>query len=235
MLVMGHRGAAGLKPENTIAALRAGMKAGADIIEFDVRLTKDKVPVLNHDFHLVRTHRSMSLISMLTLEELQKRTAGSDHPVVTLDAALKECAGKVFLNIEFKQSRSFKAALPILQKYITKKSDWKNYIFSSFSPAELSRIRQLIPEAQLGLLHHYNPFLFVRHMRKLELAAVGFHRLNINDFALNVAKRLGMFTYAYTVNRPEAAIRLAQRGVDAIITDRPDIMNKTFAKLQNQR
>ncbi|HEX6462317.1 MAG TPA: glycerophosphodiester phosphodiesterase [Candidatus Saccharimonadales bacterium] len=232
MLVMGHRGAAGLKPENTIAALRAGIEAGADIIEFDIRLTKDKVPVLNHDFHLVRTHGSMSLINMLTLEELQKRTAGSDHPIVTLDAALKECAGKVFLNIEFKQSRSFQATLPVLQKYITKKSDWKNYLFSAFSPAELLRIRKLVPEAQLSLLHRYNPFLFVRHMRKLKLAAVGFHRLNINDFALNVAKRLGMFTYAYTVNRPEAAVRLAQRGLDGIITDRPDVMSKALAKLK---
>lgn len=230
MLVIGHRGAAGLKPENTIAALRAGLKSGADIIEFDIRLTKDKIPVLSHDFHLWRTHHSAKFISHLTMDELQKRTAGSDHPIVSLDLALKECAGTVFLNIECKQSHSFEHALPVLKKYITKKSDWKNYLFSSFSPAELYRIHVKAPEAQLGLLHHYNPFLFVRHMRKLPLAAVGFHRLNINDFSLGVAKRLGMFTYAYTVNRPEAAIRLAQRGFDAIVTDRPDIMQRAVSQ-----
>jgi glycerophosphoryl diester phosphodiesterase len=68
-------------------------------------------------------------------------------------------------------------------------------------------------------------------MRKLQLDAVGFHRLNINKFALDVANRFGLFTYAYTVNRPDAAIRLAQRGIDAVVTDRPDILLRELSAL----
>lgn len=227
MLIIGHRGAAGLKPENTLAALRAGIHAGIDIIEFDIRLTKDKIPVLSHDFHLWRTHHSARLISHYTLSELQNLTASSDKPIVTLEAALKECVGKVIVNIELKQSRSFQYALPYIKKYIIKKSDWKLFIFSSFSPAELARVRELAPHAQLALMHYLNPVLFIRHMRKLQLDAVGFHRLNINKFALDVANRLGLFTYAYTVNRPDAVLRLARRGINAVVTDRPDIIAKT--------
>lgn len=230
MLIIGHRGARGLKPENTIAALKAGMKAGADMVEFDIRLTKDKIPVLSHplshEIHMLRTHHSVRRVSQFTLTELQKLTAGSERPILTLEAALKECAGKILLNIELKQSNVFKRSLPLLQPYIHKKSDWDQFIFSSFSPAELQRVRDLAPEAHLALLHHLNPFLFLRHMRKLKLSAVGFHRLNINRFALDVAKRLGLFTYAYTVNRPQAATLLARRGIDGIVTDRPDIMAK---------
>ena len=67
MLVIGHRGAAGLAPENTIEALRAGVKAGADMLEFDIRLTKDNITVLVHDFLTLRTHRQTSIISRSTL------------------------------------------------------------------------------------------------------------------------------------------------------------------------
>ena len=66
MLIIGHRGAAGLARENSLEALRAGLEAGADILEFDVRLTKDKIPVVVHDFHTLRTHRDPSIISRLT-------------------------------------------------------------------------------------------------------------------------------------------------------------------------
>lgn len=228
MLIIGHRGAAGLKPENTFAALRAGIAAGADMLEFDIRLTKDKVPVLSHplshELHMFKAHRSVRFISSFTLAELQKITAGSERPIVTLEAALKECAGKVILNIELKQAHCFRQSLPFLKKYIAKKSDWDQFIFSSFSPAELARAREQAPDIHLALLHHLNSFLFLRHMRRLRLSAVGFHRLHINRFALDIAKKLGLFTYAYTVNRPQAATLLAKRGLDGVVTDRPDLI-----------
>ncbi len=232
MLIIGHRGAAGIKPENTIAGLRAAIESGADMVEFDVRLTKDKVPVLSHDFHMLRSHNSAAIIRQLTLAELQKRTAGSDKPLVTLDAALKETFGKILVNIEIKQSKSASAIYPIVTQFARKKSDWQLLIFSSFSPAALGRMRELAPHAQLALLHHLNPFLFVRHMRKLQLAAVGFHRLNVNKFSLNVARRLGIFTYAYTVNRPDALHRLAEQGFDGVVTDRPDILVRARNKIE---
>ncbi len=94
-------------------------------------------------------------------------------------------------------------------------------------PVNSVGVRELAPHAQIALLHYLNPVLFIRHMRRLQLNAVGFHRLNINKFALDVAKRLGLFTYAYTVNRPDAVLRLARRGIDAVVTDRPDIIAKT--------
>src|SRR5688572_28324101 len=111
MLVIGHRGAGGEKPENTIAALRSGIAAGAEMLEFDVRVTRDHVPILGHDFHMLRTNRKIDFIARHTLAELTKRTAGSEHPTVTFESALKETFGKVLLNIEVKEYRSI---VPIL-------------------------------------------------------------------------------------------------------------------------
>jgi glycerophosphoryl diester phosphodiesterase len=228
MLVIGHRGAAGLAPENTLEALRAGMEAGADMLEFDVRLTKDKIPVLVHDFHTLRTHRNASIISRHTLADLQKRT---QTPLLKLSDVLDEFFGIILLNIELKGRGSGKVvANMIKKKYIKKPSDWDNILFSSFHGSELSNVRRISKTANLAMLHSENPFIFIAYHRRLQLAAVGFHRLYLNPFALEIAKRAGLFLYAYTINRPGSSLVLGREGIDGVVTDRPDVVLQDLEK-----
>ncbi len=70
-LILGHRGASALAPENTIAAFARAMHDGADGVEFDVRLSRDQVPVVIHDSTLKRTGLIDSVVSALTAAELQ--------------------------------------------------------------------------------------------------------------------------------------------------------------------
>ena len=222
MLVIGHRGAADLAPENSMEAMRAGLKAGSDMLEFDVRLTKDNIPVLTHDFHTFRTHRDTSIISHHTLEELQERT--KKQPIVPLTDVLDEFFGVILLNIELKGRGTGKVVAELVKKrYIKKpKSDWDNILFSSFRGAELASVRNTSKAANLAMLHSENPFIFIAYHRRLQLAAVGFHRLYLNRFALEIAKRAGLFVYVFTVNRPHGARLLAEQGIDGIVTDRPN-------------
>lgn len=221
MLVIGHRGAAGLAHENTLEALRAGLEAGADMLEFDIRVTKDGVPILAHDFHNLRTHKDLSIISRRTFSELQQRLR--EVPIVTLEEVLDEFFGVILLNIEVKGRKSGRVAAELLKKqYVKKPTQWENVLFSSFYGHELRAIRKVSKRANLALLHFDNPFLFIAYQRSLKLTAVGFHRLYINTFALEVAKRVNLFTYAYTVDRPRAAVLLAQQGIDGVVTNHPD-------------
>jgi len=221
MLVIGHRGAAGLAPENSLEALRAGMQAGADILEFDVRLTSDKIPVLTHDFHTLRTHRDTSIISRHTLSELQART--KPHPIVSLRDVLDEFFGVILLNIELKGRGTATVVSSLIKNnYIKKPSDWDCILFSSFRGHELTTIRKNSKRANLALIHSENPFIFIAYHRILQLTAVGFHRLYVNRLALEIARRAGLFTYAYTVNRPHSAARLASIGIDGVVTDHPE-------------
>ena len=221
MLVIGHRGAAGLAPENTLEALRAGVEAGADMLEFDVRLTKDDILVIHHDFHTLRTHKSAALVSRSELKNLQK--LDTSRPLVTLEEVLDEFFGKILLNIELKSRGSGKTTAEFLKKhYIKKPSDWDCVLFSSFSGSELVAARKISKKANLALLHHENPFLFLAYHWRIQLTAVGFHRLYVNQLALEIAKKAKLFTYAYTVNRPQTALRLAEEGLDAVVTDYPD-------------
>lgn len=229
MLVISHRGAAGLAKENTLEALRAGQKAGADILEIDVRLTSDGIPVLMHDFIAFRTHRDTAVISRHSLNELRQRF--KDQPIFTLQEILDEFFGKVLLNIEVKGRGSGKTILALVKDhYIKRPSDWDKVLFSSFHASELIAIRRASKEANLSLLHTMNPFLFIAYHRRLQLSAAGFHRLYASEFAIEIAKRAGIFTYVYTVDRPHTALLFSRKGIDGIVTNRPDVILREIQK-----
>ncbi len=215
MLIIGHKGAAGLAPENTPEAFRAGIEANADILEFDVRFTSDDVPILNHD----------SKLHNLTIKKSTAAELTKAGPIVTLEDILDEFFGQILLNLEYKPSdKADKLYEFINDKYISKPSDWDNLIISSFSTHALEDLRKLNKNINLGLLHSLNPFSFVLHYKKLDISAVGWHRLHANPVAIAIAKKLELFTYVYTVDRPKAAKILAQKGIDGVVTNRPDLM-----------
>lgn len=221
MLIIGHSGSAGTKPQNSLAGLREALRVGADMVEFDVRITKDKRVVLAHDSHMINTHRKLDFIRRHTLSELKKRTAGSEYPVVTIEQVLKECYGKILLNIELKERGAVAPLLEALAPYLKEDEDWDNILFSAFNPLILRSLRKRSPLASLSMLHYRNPLNFMAWHRILGLSAVGFHRLYTTSLSLEVAKRLELFTYAYTVNRADAAEKLIAKGVDGIVTDYP--------------
>lgn len=221
MLIIGHRGAAGLAPENTIKGIHAAVRAGADIVEFDVRLTRDGEIVLLNDARLLRTHGRKESLAALTYAELSAIT--KQHPLPTLSEVLDRFYGKVLLNIELKSRGSGEQVIKLLKKrYIKKASDWDNILISSLKPSELLRIRRMAPHANLALVQSQNPFAFIAYHRFIKFTAVGFHRLHLNPLAIETAKRAGLFTYTYTVNRPAAAERLEAQGIDGIVTNYPN-------------
>lgn len=222
MLIIGHRGSQGTAQENTVESLREAIEANADMIEFDVRLTRDRVPVLAHNLHLYGTQkRELVLLRRYTLEELQRRTKGGNHPLTTLDDAMNECFGKIYINIEIKEASAVGPTIDVIKRHAKKGKDWDSILISSFKPLALRAARRAAPHASLGMLHHRNPLGFLGWHRHLNLSAVGFHRLYVNPLALEIAKKLELFTYAYTVNRTEAAQKLTELGIDGVVTDYP--------------
>ncbi|MDQ5982022.1 MAG: glycerophosphoryl diester phosphodiesterase [Patescibacteria group bacterium] len=213
MLIIGHRGAAGLAAENTLESLQAGLDAGADMLEFDVRLTADTIPILAHDAQLHGRR-----ISSTTFADLQ--AAG---PVTTLVSVLDQFFGQILLNLEYKPLGGVDVVYKLIaEHYIQQQNDWQNILFSSFHVRPLLRLRKLSPNTNLALLHSVNPFSFVTYQRKLQLTAVGWHRLHVNRLAVEIAQKSDIFSYVYTVNRPKAAAILERRGIDGVVTDYPN-------------
>ena len=221
MIIIGHRGAAGLAPENTIASMQAGLDSGADMIELDVRLTRDGIPVLIHDKTTRRTHNENVCVNRTTLADLQADTI--DEPIPTLNDVLHQFFGRIILNIECKEIGSGSVVFDIVAPYITHKTDWQYVIFSSFYASELRAIREKSIDAPLALIHKHNPFSFVQHHAFLNLSAVGFSKLTMNPLAIAIAKKRGIKTYVYTVNKVTTAKVIERQGLDGIVTNYPNI------------
>lgn len=221
MLIIGHRGAAGMAPENTLYGIQTAIDTGADIVQVDVRLTQDNQLVLLRDSKLPRTHGIKGIVSTLTASNLQHITKTQSVPLLSeaLDAFFK----KTLLNIELQSRGSGEQLIALLNEhYIKKPSDWDAIIISSSFATELLRIRRMAPKANLALLHKQNPFAFIAYHRIVKFTAVGFHRLHLNPLAIETAKRAGLFIYTYTVNRPEALPHLEAQGIDGIMTNYPN-------------
>ena len=230
MLIIGHRGITSVAPENSLKALRAGLDANVDMLEFDVRITRDGIPVVIHDSTLFRTHKKATIVKWTTHESL-KRATEKGHQIATLEEVLDALFGKIMLNLEIKSRGGGVIAAKTISKYIKKKDDWQNILISSFMGRELRAVRKYTPHANLALLHNRNPFAFIAYHRQIGLSAVGFHRLYTNPLASEIAKHLGLFLYAYTVNNRATAKRMQSMGMDGIVTDHPERINQALKKV----
>lgn len=221
MLVIGKRGAAGLAPENTLEALKAGRIAGCDILHIDVRLTRDGTPVLHFNSSLKRTHGIDKNISQLRDIELSAITV--KQPVPTLESVLDRYFGKTLLMIELRSRGSAQVVTEMLKKRCgDTQSKWDNVILASYKAGDLLTARRISKQVPLAMMHDNNPFSFIAYHRIIKFTAVGFHRLHTNRLAHQIAKKAEIFTFTYTVNRPQAARLMEEAGYDGVVTNFPD-------------
>lgn len=220
MLVFGHRGVKKTSPENTIAAIEDAISQGADGVEIDIQITQDGVPVLLHDPTLTRTHGIKKTVSKISFYELKQLTA--DQPVPSLGEVLELYWKKTYFNIEVKSKNTGKAVVSLIASdFIKDEEDWKYFFISSFKIRELREARRLSDKVQIALIHQRVPFTYFWYHRKLRFSAVGFFKQATHPIATIVARRIGVHTYVYTVNRTKGFQIAAREGFDGVITDYP--------------
>ncbi len=173
-LILGHRGYSARYPENTLLAFREAVKAGADGVELDVRLTRDGEVVVIHDPTLDRTSNVRGRVRDKTLKEVKEASLGMGQKVPTLREVLEEVEG--LINVEVKE---VEAALPSLQ-VVREEGALDRVLFSSFHPEALLRIWNSCRRVRMGLLVEgdlkplslFNGELFSVHV-PVELALTG--------------------------------------------------------------
>ncbi len=234
--VIAHRGFSGRAPENTLAAVRRAIEGGADMVEIDVLLSRDKEVVVIHDDTLERTTDGTGSVAGRTLEEIRRLDAGSwfdaafaGEKVPTLGEVLDLVRGRILLNVEIKGE----AVTPEIEggivekvlRRVRKREMGDQVILSSFAPEALVQARQLDPAVATASL--YNKELH-RDSGPLEvMTAAGSRSFSVNarrlkPEILDACHRHGRPVAAYTVNEARKMRRLIAMGVDAIFTDYPD-------------
>jgi len=219
-LVIAHRGASGRYPENTLLAVRKAIEAGADIVEVDVRLSRDGVPVVIHDETLDRTTSGRGRVESYTFEELRAFDAGMGERIPSLEEVLR-CVrpSRAVLFIELKV---VEAAEPSLSAVKELGMENRVYIIS-FHPEALERVGSAAPHVRTGLI-------FAKTGGWMELASELGCRAVLPKYTLTTpglveeAHRRGLEVYTWNVDEPREAVRYAAMGVDGIGTNFPDVI-----------
>ncbi len=196
MKIIGHRGAAGLAPENSIRAIQAAIAAGVDGIEFDIRLSKDKELFLCHDPTLERTHDVDEHIASLTAAKIRKiKGVNGDH-VPSLLEALEEC-GDTPVFIEAKARGWAKVLANSLAKHPNK----KNFSVIAFNHQELFEFSEYCPDIPTYVLENHNTFDAINAARVYGFSGIDVNYWTMNPLAYYLAKRHGLEVIVYTANR----------------------------------
>lgn len=235
VLVVAHRGSSGVAPENTMAAFRRAADMGADMIELDVRLTRDAVPVVLHDRTLRRTAGARGRVRDTSVEELQGLDAGSwfaarytgEH-IPTLREVLDWLPPRVRINIELKTDGDRMRRQLLAERCLRDLQGTgaaPAALVSSFDHGLLALLHRMRPSLRLGILIHpvrdrgRRPSRLARRVgaRAVICSASTLHRAAADDVR---SHRLTLACYG--VNSLPSLRRVLLRGVDAVITDHPD-------------
>lgn len=223
MVRIGHRGACGYEPENTLASFQKAIAMGVDAIELDVHLSRDGSLVVIHDPMVNRTTNGRGLVSKKTLEELKKLDAGKGEKIPTLQEVLDLVAGRVQVDIELKGTNTALPVSKIIQEYVRHKG-WKysDFLISSFHHRELSKCKQLVPQVRIGVLIVGFFIHFDRYVQELDAYALIMWSKLVRKSVVQKAHSHGLKLYVYTVNNTAEIEKMKALGVDGVCSDYPD-------------
>ncbi|MEX0648155.1 MAG: glycerophosphodiester phosphodiesterase family protein [Balneolaceae bacterium] len=237
-LVIAHRGASYYAPENTMAAFRLAHEMNADMIELDVQLSKDGIPVVIHEPFLEKTTSGRGRVSDFTLSELQEFNAGSwfsdrfeNEKIPSLDEVLQWAAGKIAVNIEIK-TEAVALGEGVEEKVIALVQNYemdRYVIFSSFDPRAIFEVNRLVPGMNTGILYDRSRAALLPPSNLVNESGAGFFHVNwrwLNNRWLNDLKEHNIPVLTYTVNNERRMRQLIRRGVQGIFSDRPDLLKK---------
>jgi glycerophosphoryl diester phosphodiesterase len=147
MIIIGHRGAMGYEPENTLRSFQKALDLNVDMIEFDVHLCASGEIVVIHDEKINRTTDGKGLVAEKSLAELKELDAGKGKHIPTLEEVLDLIDGRVKVNIELKGDNTAKAVSKVIKEY-----ESTDLVVSSFNHEELKKFHELSPEIKIAVL-----------------------------------------------------------------------------------
>jgi glycerophosphoryl diester phosphodiesterase len=221
--VIGHRGARGHAPENTLLALDTGIRLGADWLEFDVQLHESGALLLFHDLTLERTTNGRGLLATQPFEALRQLDAGQGQQIPTLEEALELIEQRAGVNIELKTADgTAEAVAGVVRNYVAAGWPAEKFLVSSFHLPELWEFKQLAPEIPVGALVGGVPLDWAACAIELGAASLNLSSEFVDPRLITDAHAHGIKVYVYTVNDPAEMRMLQALGVDGVFSDYPE-------------
>lgn len=245
-LILAHRGANKVAPQNTIPAFIKALEFNADGIETDVHLCKDGEIVICHNYTVDETSNGIGLIDELTLAQLKAMDFGSyfnkDFSGVslpTLSELLDVVRKMKLINIEIKPPKKDNDLVKKVVEEINKYGIVENSILSCFDPECVRMVKEIDKNVKTALLYENDElgneimtFGVAKYCKQLNVDAAHPHRKLIKENEIIELHNLGIAVNPWTVNLEEEIIRLTKWGCDALISDVPDYCRKVLESIK---
>lgn len=232
--VIAHRGFEKNYPENTLVAFQAAMDAGAQMIELDVTLSRDRKPVVIHDATLERTTNGRGPVKDYSIEDLKQLDAGSwFHPgfvnqrLPLLSEVLELVNGRIIVNIEIK-SHAYEPHHPsdAIEKQVVELVRQNNLLdtilISSFNVHILEQISGMDKAPAIALISRKPANRnTVKMCARLNVFSWHPHRRVVTDEQVKMARGAGLRIFPYAVDTPKEYARMLGLNVDGVITGDP--------------
>jgi glycerophosphoryl diester phosphodiesterase len=220
ILKIGHRGANGYEPENTLISFQKAIEMGADAIELDVHLSSDGHLIVIHDETIDRTTNGKGAVNQLTLQELKSVRINEKHEIPTLKEVFDLVDKHCFINIELKNQDTAEQVVQLIERYISEKN-WNHthFLVSSFDWNALQQVRFLNEDIRIGVLTETDMDLAISFARFIKAEAL--HpdfQLLTNEYTTKIQEK-GIRVFPWTVNKKEDIQKIKSFKVDGIITD----------------
>lgn len=225
MICIGHRGAKGRAPENTIFSFKEAIAAKADFIEFDVQLSKDNVPVIIHDATVDRTSPAKGLVSSYTLSELKSFDFGIGEKIPTLTEVMDVAERHCKVNIEIKNIDALDLVVKEVKKRIASGAWTKNdFLISYFGVKALIIFKMKMPKIKTSVLSERLPYISALVARLIGCSFLGIEDKKCSRGLVVFSHLIGLKINVWTVDEPAEITRFKEMGVDGLIGDFPDLI-----------
>ena len=236
-MIQAHRGASAYLPENTLEAFKLAAEQGADGVELDVQLTSDERVVVAHDAGLERVSDGNGYVGDFTYTALKKLNFGKALPNAGEPGHIYRLPllSEVFellkptplmINIELKTTERLYPGLP--EKCAALAAEYgmeDRVLYSSFNHYSLLEIKKYAPDAKIGLLYGMglaDPWVYANHLKAYAIHP-HYRVVAVMPETVEMCHKHGVAVNVFTVDDPDDINLMLRCGVDAVITDKPDV------------
>lgn len=217
-ICIGHRGAKGHRPENTLSSFEFALQLGCPWIELDVYFVEGELLVI-HDKSVDRTTNGTGLIKDLSLSALRALDAGDGQQIPTLDEVVALVNRRCRINVELKGPDTAEPVNQALSRYCQEGWESGDFLISSFNHRELDKAE---PVFRRGALFAEIPGDWLERTLALGAWSANFDQKKVTRDLVVKAHEAGIKVLVYTANEPQDIERVTAAGVDGIFSDFPD-------------
>lgn len=218
-LIIGHRGAAGLEPENTLASFQRAFQLAVDAVELDVHLVESELVVI-HDRTVDRTTNGRGEVGGFSLKNLQKLNAGDGQPIPLLNDVFKILPSSIGINIELKGAGT---GIALSEQLSTQGAPAaENLLVSSFDHSELTIFHASKPEIPCAPIFSKTQNNIIDIARNLNAWSVNLSDQIADTMLISELRDSGFRVLVHTINDVTRSRELASIGASGVFTDYPD-------------